>query len=97
MMKRSLLAETDRVRFDPAAAGTLHLQPGRSTQDCVAAGVATAAVGLVNQACTEYRKLCADMRAFITGGDAERIAPLLAPPAKHAPGLVLDGLAVALP
>jgi type III pantothenate kinase len=98
MMKRSLLADTDRVRFDPAdAAAGLHLLPGRSTQACVAAGVATAAVGLINQACTEYRRLCPDLKAFITGGDAERIAPFLVPPASHRPGLVFDGLQLALP
>ena len=97
MMKRSLLADTDRVRFDPADAGPLELVPGRSTQDCVAAGVATAAVGLINQACSEYARQCPAMRLLITGGDAKRITPLLVAPVHYHPGLVLDGLQVALP
>lgn len=96
LMRQSLLAGTDRVRFPPDALDALDLGPGRDTAGCVRAGITVAAVGLIERAVLHYRGICPGARVLLTGGDAPRIAPLLGFAGEACPELVLDGLGLAL-
>lgn len=60
---------------------------GRDTVGGVTMGALHAIAGAVNHCLTET-----DVTCLITGGDAERIAPLLARPPRAVPDLVLRGL-----
>lgn len=97
LMERSLLTDTDGVRFAADPGEALETAPGRDTAACVRSGVANAAAGLIERACASWRPACPDARVLICGGDAPRIAPLLGFDSRLCPELVLDGLAVALP
>lgn len=87
----SLLRNTVGVserRHEPA--GVL----GRNTADCVTNGIFLISAGGLQAA---MRRLDDDMNTrihwFITGGDAPRLLPQLAPPPEHRADLVLLGLA----
>jgi type III pantothenate kinase len=68
---------------------------GSSTEVGVTGGVLYAAVSLVDRVFQDLRgELGRNARMLITGGDAERIAPLLTTTPVLEPGLVLKGLAV---
>lgn len=96
MMRSSLLAGTDRVRFDPAVTGE-GAEPGNCTAQAVAGGTLLAAAGLLRGAYERFAALSPGATALLTGGDAEVITPLLDFPLSIRPNLVLDGLRLALP
>lgn len=95
MMERSLLTNTDLVRFS----GEVHreISPGANTRAAVANGVLAAAAGFANETWIRLAKLSGAGIAIATGGDAEAIAPHLRFPVRLEPDLVLSGLALALP
>ncbi len=67
---------------------------GSSTEVAVAGGTLYAAVSLVDRALLDLNaELGRATQALITGGDAERIRPLLSLQPVHKPDLVLEGLA----
>jgi type III pantothenate kinase len=67
---------------------------GSSTDVGVAGGVLYAAVSLVDRVFLDLKsELGNATRLIITGGDAERIRPLLSSQPVHEPDLVLQGLA----
>lgn len=63
---------------------------GRDTESCVRQGALLACAGAVERASAT---LGADALRLITGGDAERLLPLLPATWQHRPLLVLEGLA----
>ena len=68
---------------------------GRSTEAGVSGGVLYTAVALIDRVCLDLRaELGNTVNLLITGGDAERIRPLLSRPPDYDPDLVLKGLAV---
>lgn len=87
LMRRALMNDTGRIRVDTVFDPTLTL--GRSTTDCVNAGVWRAALAGVQSVLAEYPIY----RALLTGGGAPGLLSLgLA--ADHRPELVLEGLRV---
>ncbi|HEB98625.1 MAG TPA: type III pantothenate kinase [Thiotrichales bacterium] len=65
------------------------------TGSAVIGGTLYAAVAVIDRVLADVRQeLGANTRCFITGGDAEQLLPLLATQPRHAPGLVLEGLAM---
>lgn len=84
--------------FDACGAGegpTASTALGRSTAAALAAGTATMLAGFAEAALA--RCAADDAAVFVTGGDARLLASAWPRPVRHAPTLVLDGLAVALP
>jgi type III pantothenate kinase len=68
---------------------------GSSTESAVAGGILYTVVALVDRVCQDLRaELGKATRVIVTGGDADRILPLLSQRARHDPDLVLKGLAV---
>ena len=96
MMRASLLAATDRVRFEAAVTGT-GAAPGRNTAEAVGGGTLLAAAGFLRAARERFERACPGAAVLLTGGDAETIAPCLDFPLSIRPQLVLDGLGRALP
>lgn len=91
MLRESLAAGTAEVQVaeDSRAA----LMPGRSTAEGVRHGILRMTVAFIEDAVVELREGVSDTcRVFITGGDAQRVATVLALEAEVAPDLVLDGL-----
>ena len=88
MMERSLLRDTQRVRFEGAVGATV--SPGRSTLDCVNAGTWIAALGAVRQALISHP----DHRVVVTGGDGQALMSL-GINGEWRPNLVLEGLLIA--
>lgn len=96
LMKRGLLAGTDRVRFEEPSPA-LAFQPGHDTMQSVRAGVSIACAGFVRMAYESARKRCGRFEIVMTGGDAQALLTQQQFSAIHLPNLVLDGLAIALP
>lgn len=71
------------------------LAPGTNTSKAVENGFSAACIGLVRHALG----LVGSTRVYLTGGDAERLAPLMDADleVRREPELVLSGLALALP
>jgi type III pantothenate kinase len=96
LMARSLLVDTDRVRFALPAEPTS--APGRSTAEAVGHGACLAQVGAVEEALRVYARQAPagvdEPEVLVCGGDAELLIASLARPVRHVPGLVLDGLAI---
>lgn len=91
MLRESLAAGTAEVKVaeDSQAA----LAPGRSTAEGVRHGILRMTVAFIRDAVVELQQGVSDTcKVFITGGDAQRVAPVLALEAELAPDLVLDGL-----
>jgi type III pantothenate kinase len=79
------------VEFSQLAPGLL----GTSTRDGIVRGISHAVSALVEQTVTELtRQSGTAPQCYLTGGDAEVIAPLLSIPYQVMPDLVLQGLAV---
>lgn len=100
LMQKTLLADTDRVRFDEADEGDWG-EPGRSTAEAVLRGARLALAGAVTLALeSAEQRLGAGFRVFLAGGDARLLAEatrqLDADRLTAQPELVMDGLAVAL-
>ena len=68
---------------------------GHSTEAAVSGGVLYAAISMIERVVTDLRtELGGTATAIITGGDAQRILPLLSGQVQHDPDLILKGLAV---
>lgn len=92
-MQTALTGQTALAPVDPArvVSGLL----ASATEDAIVLGARRAVAALVQQTVTELAQQQAiQARCYLTGGDAERIAPLLALPYELVPDLVLQGLAV---
>jgi type III pantothenate kinase len=81
----------------PPATGPVGPGLPRSTREAVRAGIEFGLAGLVTRLVEEARGNLGDgprATVFLTGGDAERISPLLSFPVRIEPHLVLRGAAV---
>jgi len=91
---RALFENTSKIQLSTSV--DLTRTPGKSTQSCVLNGVATAVVSIVENLLRDNEsKQDANMMCIFTGGDADRIFPLLRSNSKvltH--DLVLQGLAL---
>ncbi len=96
MMRTSLLAATDRVRFEAAGLAP-DVAPGTSTAQAVTHGTLLAAAGLLRAAREQFAERCPAAPVLLTGGDAGTLQPWLDFPVTLRPQLVLDGLRLALP
>ncbi|MFT5484182.1 MAG: type III pantothenate kinase [Halieaceae bacterium] len=92
-MQRSLLAGTDRVRFDGFA--PVSLEPGTSTATAVGHGVLLAIVGSIELALARATASGESYTTIVCGGDGEAVAGLLSGAVDFAPDLVFDGLDLA--
>ncbi len=94
LMASSVCANTAEVTLDDEVDGEIVLLAS-STADAVLGGSLYAAVSLLDRVSAD---LCGELgrntRILLTGGDAERLLPLLATRPRHEPELVLRGLAV---
>lgn len=98
LMRRALLGQTHGIAVRAAGGrrGSAAL-PGLAdnTRDAIDLGSLRACAALVDGCIADLRRtLGAAPLVFLTGGDAEVIAPLLASRVEHCPELVLRGLAV---
>lgn len=93
---RAALGATTRLPPETLGeAGPALPELGRDTATAVAAGCMAAVAGLIER--TQARIAGArgsDCRLWITGGEAEAVMAHLAGHWRHAPGLVIDGLAL---
>ncbi len=87
LMDSALTRETQRVRYEgePRRA----IDPGRSTAECVSAGVWVAAFGSVQWVVQQYP----NYQVMVTGGDGEALLEL-GLKGEWRPNLVLEGLAL---
>jgi type III pantothenate kinase len=94
LMTTALTSNAPGVRLDgPGVRETSLL--GHSTETAVSGGVLYTAVSLVDRVFMDLRaELGKAVALLLTGGDAERILPLLSCQPVHEPELVLKGLAV---
>jgi type III pantothenate kinase len=95
MMARALASETailPEITVPETAASI-----GKNTEEAIAAGLLYGATGAVANLISAARETVGeDAAVMLTGGDAERIAPLLPPDCQEVlPDLVLEGLAIA--
>lgn len=90
LMQRSLLADTDRVRFD--SADSFDAAPGTSTAEAVSHGSALSLAGAVRFALDRAARNGPVPRIYLTGGDASLLKPLLPEATQHCEHLVLEGL-----
>jgi len=95
MMARALAGETallPEITVPETAAGI-----GKNTKEAIAAGLLYGATGAVaNLIIVASETVGEEAAVLLTGGDAERIAPLLPPDCQEVlPDLVLEGLAIA--
>ena len=73
----------------------VELAPGLDTMESVIHGSIEMVLGLIDRA-KHYLPDSEAATVMVTGGDAATLLPHL-PGARHKPGLVLDGLGIALP
>ena len=108
LLRESLVAGTADVRVPPresaaragaSRAGAARFKPGVDTRSAVRDGTLAMLAAFVDASVGTFGPDHAggDATVFLTGGDAEALAPLLMTPVRHVRGLVLDGLAIALP
>jgi type III pantothenate kinase len=90
LMERALFADTQRVRYDAAAAPAL--DPGRSTAEAVSHGALLAQAGAVSLALAAVRERGLNPQLFLCGGGAELLQSVLKDESVHAPDLVFEGL-----
>ena len=95
LMQRVLFEHTHQIN-DDMNQSTHPLTPfARSTQIAVQNGTLYALIGAIERATADAEAaLGAPVTRIITGGDAARVLPHLAAHYRHAPDLVLQGLAV---
>lgn len=92
MMRRALIKDTHIP--DTAGGGQVSLL-ARDTGNAVNGGVLYALVAAIDRITADVaRELRGPTTRVISGGDAERVLPLLAGPYRHEPHLVLRGLAL---
>lgn len=91
-LMRQSLQEHTQINLQQDQANEIALL-ARDTSDAVQGGTLYAAVALIDRVLQDVRHaLGMDLKALITGGDAEQVVPLLAQAFEHAPDLVLQGL-----
>lgn len=97
LMTSALFKDTADVKVEHVAAQA-DLGPGESTAAAVQRGVVRMLSDFLDGSVARFREQCDDPpHVFVCGGDADIIAPHLTTSAAVVPGLVLDGLAIALP
>ncbi len=99
LMRKQLRIHTSRIRYDDAQARqALHdLAPGQCTAEAVERGCLLMLQGFAQaQQQLAQQHFGANFNIFLTGGDAEVVAPVL-PQAQVVPDLVFIGLALACP
>lgn len=96
MMETALLQGTGQIRVESRP--TPGTAPGDSTEAAVLHGVMLMAVAFVERALDTFAADCGEQpQTFLTGGDAAVLGPHLGREVMLEPGLVLDGLAIAIP
>ena len=96
LMRRSLTERSEGIRVAAAAPahGDITLL-ARDTHDGISGGTLYAAVAAVDRVTRDVAaELGEPLTLVISGGDAEKLLPLLAGAYHHAPELVVDGLAI---
>jgi type III pantothenate kinase len=68
---------------------------GKNTEAAIRSGLFWGAVGAVREIVERYGEEHRRLQVFVTGGDLERLAPLVSAEAQFVPNLVLAGIAVA--
>lgn len=97
MQQRSLLANTQQVRFDTdfSRAG---LVPGVATVNAVNNGIARMLTAMIEYSTASFSRLSGESpELLLTGGDAPLVGPLLDVPYLLEPDLVLDGINLVMP
>ncbi len=95
MMRRSLAQDTAAIGALSGKADETQSLLGRSTIDGVNCGVMRMASALIDWVAGEVAAgYGGKLEAVITGGDAERLLPLLRRALHHDPDLVLKGVAI---
>ena len=93
MLQKSLLDNTAGIKSPDVLQPAVLLAHG--TRDAVNSGVLYLAAAAIDRIVTEMGVAAGETTGVvITGGDAERILPLLEVAAHHEPDLVLQGLAI---
>jgi type III pantothenate kinase len=93
MSRRALVADTAAIT--PTAMVEASTPFANDTTAAVEAGTRYGLAGAADRLLDEAVVTIGPVRVFVTGGDGERIAPLLRRPVELVPDLVLRGLAVA--
>jgi len=94
MMRKSLGLQTAQVQIEPTEGNVPSLSLANSTTQCVEAGIYLSTVKLLEAVYERESKQVKQLTCFLTGGDAQSIADLLAFKCVIMPDLVLRGLAV---
>jgi type III pantothenate kinase len=68
---------------------------GKNTEAAIRSGLFWGAVGAVREIVERYAEDYRRPQVFVTGGDLQRLAPLVSADARFVPNLVLSGVAVA--
>lgn len=95
MTARALAGGTDalpEVLLEPTADPPPVL--GKSTEAAIRSGLFWGAVGAVREIVARYAEKYGPPQVFVTGGDLQRLAPLVGSNARFIPNLVLAGIAV---
>lgn len=90
LLRQSLAQGTAAL---PVAPGAVTSCLARSTADAIAAGTLYGLAGALERVLQEFERTLGQLQMYITGGDAEQIAPYLARTVRREPQLVLKGLA----
>ena len=96
LMRQSLLERSEGIRLATAspAHGDINLL-ARDTQAGIDGGTLYAAVAAIDRVMNDVAaEMGTPLTRVITGGDAEKLLPLLAGTYHHKPELVMDGLAI---
>lgn len=89
MMKKTLQANTAGLAvFENPV---LTLDPGRTTRDCINQGIVAMVTALISHCAERYPGAL----VFLTGGDADQVAPAIVGEYRLVADLVMDGLALA--
>lgn len=92
MMRCALVKNTSGIPDEDEGAVALL---ARSTRDAVTGGTLYAAVAVIDRVLADVAvELACPVACVITGGDAERVMPLLAARCRYEPDLVLRGLKI---
>lgn len=68
---------------------------GKNTEGAIRSGLFWGAVGAVREIIARYRESHPNLQIFVTGGDLQRLAPLLGGESRFVPNLVLSGIVIA--
>lgn len=94
MMEKSLGLHTAQIHPKGSGKNSPSLALGKSTKDCVEAGIYLSAVKLIEAVYTKEAKQMGKCQVFITGGDAKQLVSLLSFKCVIMKDLVLLGLDV---